>query len=246
MREPQLDAQPECSQHDSGAELVELPSDRETGARRSVLGRVDCVIGAFDRADHALTLHELTERTGLPKSTVHRMIDQLVAIGWIEREVSGYRIGMRLFEIGGLASRRSRLSDLANPHLHASVGGHRARRADGDPRRYRRGLPGAHPNEGLPAPHPPGRAPARVLHRVGQGDAGVRRRRRGRGVGRGAPGARRPVRSPRPGSSSASWSASPRSGSPSITRSRTRGWRAWPPRSAAAAGPSAPCRSADR
>ncbi len=134
MREPQLDAhpecsqpqcsrpqcsQPECSQHESGAGLLELPSDREEGSRRSVLGRVDCVIGAFDRADHALTLHELTERTGLPKSTVHRMVDQLVAIGWIEREVSGYRIGMRLFEIGGLASRRSRLSDLANPHLHA-------------------------------------------------------------------------------------------------------------------------------
>ena len=110
MRDPRLDAQPE---------LLELPSDREAGSPRSVLGRVDCVIGAFDRADHALTLHELTERTGLPKSTVHRMVDQLVAIGWIEREVSGYRIGMRLFEIGGLAARRSRLSDLANPHLHA-------------------------------------------------------------------------------------------------------------------------------
>ena len=87
--------------------------------RRSVLGRVDCIIGAFDRTDGALTLHELTERTGLPKSTVHRMVDQLVAIGWIEREVSGYRIGMRLFEIGGLAARRSSLSDLAYPHLHA-------------------------------------------------------------------------------------------------------------------------------
>ncbi len=111
--EPQLDAQPECSELGSATELVELPSSREEGARRSVLGRVDCVIGAFDRADGALTLHELTERTGLPKSTVHRMVDQLVAIGWIEREVSGYRIGMRLFEIGGLASRRSRLSDLA-------------------------------------------------------------------------------------------------------------------------------------
>lgn len=97
---------------DSGPEV----DDR---VRRSVLGRVDCIIGAFDRADRALTLHELTERTGLPKSTVHRMVDQLVDLCWLEREVSGYRIGMRLFEIGGLASRRSRLSDLAYPHLHA-------------------------------------------------------------------------------------------------------------------------------
>lgn len=87
--------------------------------RRSVLGRVDRIVGAFDRADGALTLQDLTERTGLPKSTVHRMIDQLVAIGWIEREPAGYRIGMRLFELGGLAGRHSRLSDLAYPHLHA-------------------------------------------------------------------------------------------------------------------------------
>jgi len=112
-----LDAQQDDDTLVSSDELLGSASDDEP--RRSVLGRVDCIIGAFDSADDALTLHELTERTGLPKSTVHRMIDQLVSIGWIEREVSGYRIGMRLFEIGGLASRRSRLSDLAYPHLHA-------------------------------------------------------------------------------------------------------------------------------
>lgn len=109
---------PELDPHEV-ADVVDDAADRDDGERRSVLARVDCIIGAFDRADGALSLHELTERTGLPKSTVHRMVDQLVGIGWIEREVSGYRIGMRLFEIGGLASRRSRLSDLAYPHLHA-------------------------------------------------------------------------------------------------------------------------------
>ncbi len=119
MREPPLDAQWERCHPESPAELPESPAGREHESRRSVLGRVDCIIGAFDRADSSLTLHELTERTGLPKSTVHRMVDQLVGIGWIERDVSGFRIGMRLFEIGGLASRRSRLSDLASSHLHA-------------------------------------------------------------------------------------------------------------------------------
>lgn len=119
MRPPQLDAQPDADRLGASSDLLPSAPAGDEEPRRSVLGRVDCIIGAFDRADGALTLHELTERTGLPKSTVHRMIDQLVAIGWIEREVSGYRIGMRLFEIGGLASRRSRLSDLAYPHLHA-------------------------------------------------------------------------------------------------------------------------------
>ena len=118
MRRPQLDAQPDHGP----SEASPAPNEPTSGGdepRRSVLGRVDTIIGAFDTSDSALTLHELTERTGLPKSTVHRMVDQLVGIGWIERDVAGYRIGMRLFEIGGLASRRSRLSDLAYPHLHA-------------------------------------------------------------------------------------------------------------------------------
>ncbi len=89
------------------------------GASRSVLGRLDRVVGAFDDVDGVLTLHELTQRTELPKSTVHRMADQLVQIGWLERDVDGYRVGMRLFEIGGLATRRRRLAESAAPHLHA-------------------------------------------------------------------------------------------------------------------------------
>lgn len=118
MGQPALDAQPDPGAPGGNAEPVP-PSSIDGEQRRSVLGRVDCIIGAFDDAENAVSLHELTERTGLPKSTVHRMVDQLVDIGWIEREVGGYRIGMRLFEIGGLASRRSRLTEAAYPHLHA-------------------------------------------------------------------------------------------------------------------------------
>ena len=87
--------------------------------RRSVLGRVDTILGAFDDANQVLTLHELTERTGLPKSTVYRMLEQLGRMGWLERDYEGYRVGMRLFEIGGLATRRRRLTESALPHLHA-------------------------------------------------------------------------------------------------------------------------------
>ncbi|OWY60187.1 hypothetical protein B7486_70525, partial [cyanobacterium TDX16] len=101
------------------AELESSDDGEHAEPRRSVLGRVDCIIGAFDGFEGALSLHELTERTGLPKSTVHRMVDQMASIGWIERDLSGYRIGMRLFEIGGLAERHRRLSDVAHPHLHA-------------------------------------------------------------------------------------------------------------------------------
>lgn len=96
-----------------------MPSSVDDAAGRSVLGRIDSILGSFDDVDGVLTLHELTQRTALPKSTVHRMVDQMVRIGWLERVVNGYRVGMRMFEIGGLASRRRSLAESAAPHLHA-------------------------------------------------------------------------------------------------------------------------------
>lgn len=89
------------------------------GAHRSVLARIDSVVGAFDDEHSELSLHEITVRTDLPKSTVHRLVEQLVRTGWLERGVEGYRIGMRLFEIGGLATRARRLAESAAPHLNA-------------------------------------------------------------------------------------------------------------------------------
>lgn len=86
---------------------------------RSVLGRIDSILRAFDDSDQVLSLHEITLRTGLPKSTAYRMVEQLSQMGWLERDFSGYRVGMRLFEIGGLATRRRRLTEAALPHLHA-------------------------------------------------------------------------------------------------------------------------------
>lgn len=90
-----------------------------TSPNRSVLGRLDTILGTFDDLDQVLSLHELTQRSGLPKSTVHRMVEQLTQVGWLERDFAGYRVGMRLFEIGGLATRRRRLAESADPHLHA-------------------------------------------------------------------------------------------------------------------------------
>lgn len=50
-------------------------------------------------------------------STVHRLADQLVDLGWLERAGGGYRVGLRLFEVGGLAERRKRLAERAGPYL---------------------------------------------------------------------------------------------------------------------------------
>lgn len=75
------------------------------------------LVGAFDANSATLSLGQLTERTGLPKSTVHRMADQLVEYRWLERAPTGYRLGLRFFEVGGLVSSRTHLRERALPFL---------------------------------------------------------------------------------------------------------------------------------
>jgi DNA-binding IclR family transcriptional regulator len=100
------------------------PEDREgrperdgVEHRESVAGRISSIIDAFDATSPTLTLSQLTERTGLPKSTVHRMADQLVELRWLERTPTGYRLGIRFFEVGGLVATRNHLRERALPFL---------------------------------------------------------------------------------------------------------------------------------
>jgi DNA-binding IclR family transcriptional regulator len=86
-------------------------------ADNSVLGRAALILSAFEQGEPVLSLADLSAHTGLPKSTVHRFAEQFLELGWFERAVGGYRIGLRLFEVGGLADRRKRLADRAAPHL---------------------------------------------------------------------------------------------------------------------------------
>ncbi len=99
-----------------GSDGVEAhPSEREH--RESVAGRISMIIGAFDANSPTLSLSQLTERTGLPKSTVHRMADQLVEFKWLERTPTGYRLGIRFFEVGGLVASRTHLRERSLPFL---------------------------------------------------------------------------------------------------------------------------------
>lgn len=95
--------------------------DHETGEddapQRSVLGRAASIMNAFNGEDRVLSLNELSRRSNLPKSTAHRFAEQLLDLGWLERELCGYSVGMRLYEVGSLAQRRSKMRDKALPHL---------------------------------------------------------------------------------------------------------------------------------
>jgi DNA-binding IclR family transcriptional regulator len=88
-----------------------------TGPADSVLGKVRLILEAFRPDEEELSLAELTRRTGVPKATVHRISQELVAWGALERHERGYRLGMRLFELGQLVPRQRVLRDLAHPFL---------------------------------------------------------------------------------------------------------------------------------
>jgi DNA-binding IclR family transcriptional regulator len=85
----------------------------------SVLGRSASIMEAFNGARRVLSLADLNRRTGLPKSTLHRLVDQLCQVGWLERDHGGYRVGLRMFEFGTLAVDGNRLHEAAFPHLQA-------------------------------------------------------------------------------------------------------------------------------
>jgi DNA-binding IclR family transcriptional regulator len=91
----------------------------------SMVERMTLVLDAFDVASPRLTLTELTARTGLPRSTTHRILEQLVELRWLEHSGQSYALGMRALELGGLAVAHHELRDIATPllgELHQRTG----------------------------------------------------------------------------------------------------------------------------
>ncbi|MGW2563650.1 IclR family transcriptional regulator [Streptomyces sp. NPDC001514] len=76
------------------------------------------ILDAFDSGTPKLSLLELTERTGLPRSTLHRILDQMIRLRWLAHSAGGYRLGMRTLELGGLAAGHSEIRDVVGPLLH--------------------------------------------------------------------------------------------------------------------------------
>jgi DNA-binding IclR family transcriptional regulator len=85
---------------------------------RSVISKVVALLDAFSPTAPELTLNDLAQVTGLPVSTTYRLASELVAWGGLERvDGGGYRIGLRMWEIGALAPRGETLRDVALPFM---------------------------------------------------------------------------------------------------------------------------------
>ncbi|RZQ63763.1 IclR family transcriptional regulator [Amycolatopsis suaedae] len=89
----------------------------ERNAETATAGRIAALLAAFGPDDGALGVSELARRTGLPKSSVHRLSTHLTGHGLLERDGTRLRLGLRLFEIGQLAVRQRGLVDAARPYL---------------------------------------------------------------------------------------------------------------------------------
>ncbi|TDC71722.1 IclR family transcriptional regulator [Actinomadura sp. GC306] len=93
------------------------------GTPVSMIERVVRVLDTFDGATR-LSLAEVAQRSGLPRSSAHRILDRLVAVRWLSREGNDYRLGIRMLELGSLALRQDALHDAALPvmrRLHAAT-----------------------------------------------------------------------------------------------------------------------------
>ncbi|WOQ69977.1 IclR family transcriptional regulator [Microbacterium limosum] len=97
---------------------MDRPSQPDTEAGRSTVDTVMSLLGAFDERHRVMGVRELARRSGIPRSTAHRAIGQLVAWGALERTDDGVQIGVRLFEIGTLAPTHARLREAALPYAH--------------------------------------------------------------------------------------------------------------------------------
>ena len=86
-----------------------------TESPASMVDRVVLILGVFERSAGWLTLGQVSSRSGLPRSSVHRILQQLVDAKLLYRMDNEYALGLRMFEIGSLVVGRSRLMDVARP-----------------------------------------------------------------------------------------------------------------------------------
>lgn len=90
-------------------------SDRFQG--RTVLEGAFAVLEVIRDTPGVIGLTRLSTASGLPKTTVHRLLDQLIGLGAVERVPGGYRIGPLIFQLGQGWQPYPRMREAVNPAL---------------------------------------------------------------------------------------------------------------------------------
>lgn len=79
-----------------------------------VIERMFALMDVLASREEAISLKEISEKTGLHPSTTHRLLNDLAIGRFVDRPQSGsYRLGMRLLELGNLVKNRLNVRDAA-------------------------------------------------------------------------------------------------------------------------------------
>jgi DNA-binding IclR family transcriptional regulator len=88
-------------------------SDGVSSLRRALL-----LLEQFTPEHPELSVRELARRADVPRSTTHRLVQELLSWGALEHGTGGVRLGVRLFELGTITPGQSTLHEASSAYLH--------------------------------------------------------------------------------------------------------------------------------
>ncbi len=84
----------------------------------SMVERMTLIMDAFASRRTRLTLEDVARITHLPRSTAHRILDQLVRLDWLDHTPFGYGLGERVLGFGRADGSHGQIREAAAPLLH--------------------------------------------------------------------------------------------------------------------------------
>jgi IclR family acetate operon transcriptional repressor len=108
----------ESEQPISGAESAEAKADLSTVQS---VDKALLIVELLMRGGESLSAREIALRTGINRTTGHRLLNALIHRGWIEKETNSaaYRISLRFLVLSNLAYQQRNVLDAMRPALQA-------------------------------------------------------------------------------------------------------------------------------
>lgn len=95
-----------------------MRTKKSKSAPVGVIGKVLRILELLDQSPAGLQLKEVSARTGINKSTVHRFLTHLESEAYLFRDVAGtYMLGPKLVRLGGGVNFQATLTNISRPTL---------------------------------------------------------------------------------------------------------------------------------
>ncbi len=81
--------------------------------------KMSAVLDCFTRSKASLSITDLVERTGMPRTTIHRIVASLKEVGLLDQDGRrhDYRLGLKMFYYGSVVLAHLDLNRHARPHV---------------------------------------------------------------------------------------------------------------------------------